>query len=249
MWNFICVNKACEKLNQFRIHKDHIERLYSIKSRIETNTRKKPKFLFEKQKKKEIEKEESMKINYENKILFTRVNLLFNKPSPYNKLIIQPKTCPAFDKSKSGYMEWKRQMDILKDNANLKTRLIQTKPSYSTCSLLSDYRKSQKMKFNLSIDRSNSFMNHATLSQFKQNLNNLIMIEDHKYFIQSENTNCENSSCLALFQPRTTSAYTHSTKPLFRNRKSNKRRLSISTQANTFYHNSKDNNQKKYLLI
>lgn len=107
-------NRLCNEYNRIREHKNHLERIVTIKPVIDIKEPSKPSFLIFKAKKEKMEQEKMNKINYENNVLLTKIIDIVNKPSPYNPMNLQVKPCPAF--SKLEYIQRKKKFDIDQEN-------------------------------------------------------------------------------------------------------------------------------------
>lgn len=116
MWRTQYANRKCNEYEKIREHKMMLERLVTAKSVINIKEPNKPNFLVHKAKKEQIEMENKMKVNYENRVLLTKIIEIESKPSPYNPLILQPKKCPAFDKDKNSFHKKKEKFELDKEN-------------------------------------------------------------------------------------------------------------------------------------
>lgn len=183
MWNLVYANRTCNKWNKFREHKEHIERLANTRHIIDDSEPKKPKFFDIRAKKEVMKRETNDKINYENTVLYNKMYELSVKPSPYSKSQNIPAYCPAFDKTKSGYKEYRKHMDIYKTNKKLRKRFQSAKPTYSTRQLLKENNYNKYLQKNISNKKNNPNLDYATFSQFKKNLT--IAIEREEMLPQS----------------------------------------------------------------
>lgn len=115
MWNLYYSNRKCNMQEKIRDHNMHIDRVLSVKSKLDNIGPSKPSFLIYKAKKEQIEEERADKIDYENNVLLKKILTIGNKPSPYNPVNLQVKRCPAFDNKL--YYHQKSRFEI--DNENL----------------------------------------------------------------------------------------------------------------------------------
>lgn len=251
MWNLKCSNKTCEKFDTFKTHKEHIERLYQTKSTIDNKAPKTPKFFQERAKKGAMELKRNRKIEYENRVLITKMKEIDYKPSPYSVSEVKPFECLAFNRSISGYNVSRKKRDIEKMNKKLQTRFIKTKTCYPTSEFLKDHRYNQYLESNLSENRVNPYINYATFSQFKKNLitierevvNKPYEYNNYKPDVQLNdyNNNCNpyqndneenNTLSLTQLQSRPISSKTFCTD--YRKLISNKTKNTITTNSNTY---------------
>jgi hypothetical protein len=114
MWTTHYSNRRCNEIEKIKEHKMHLERLVTVKTMLDIKEPKKPGFLVFKAKKEKMEQEKKMKINFENRVLLTKIIDIEKKPSPYNPVILLPARCPAYDKTT--YQIKKKKYDLDKNN-------------------------------------------------------------------------------------------------------------------------------------
>ena len=107
MWRFRNNNRLINEKEKLELHKMQLERLLQVRSNISNLGPPLPFFLKNKLSKKEALKEKEQKRVYENSIIYSRLLSINNKPSPYSK-INAPIYCPAFDKKRFHYQNYKK---------------------------------------------------------------------------------------------------------------------------------------------
>ena len=115
MWNLTYVNKTCYSQDKFREHKTHINKVISARSYIDTTCPYVPLFLLNKNNKTQNEINKNIKINYENRNLLNKIDVIEKKPSQYHPLNIKVTKCPAY--IKTDFVKNKRMLNI--DNENM----------------------------------------------------------------------------------------------------------------------------------
>ena len=170
MWNLLYGNKTCNSKNRFREHKEHIDRIHLAKHMIDTSEPSKPKFFSNGAKKKVMKHETERKITYENKLLYSKMQELQNKPSPYSQSQNVPIRCPAFDHKAVQYRDKRKHLDIYEANQKLRKRFLSAKPTYKTSEYIRDFQHSNTYKENIRNKDNNPNLGYATYSQFKKKL-------------------------------------------------------------------------------
>ena len=177
MWNYKTSNDQCNKVERFRFHREHLERLIQVHRKIDNKTPLKPRFLIIKPAKIENEKMRLKKIDYENRIIYDRMHSISAKHSPYSMEISKPVYCPAFDKVTFNWVDNMKKLDIVKRNQWLMKRFSSAKSHYPTKNFLKQNDFNRYIERNLSKTNSNPNIHYATFRRFKTNLQNEIFKE------------------------------------------------------------------------
>lgn len=175
MWNYKSVNESCNKLSRFRVHKEHLERLIQARSYIDDNAKKTPEFLKIPPSLRMPAKDNIRKIDYENKILYTRMYSILMKKSPYSASIVRPVPCPAFDFKKCDYNKKYSLYELQKRNQWLCSRFTDAKSFYPTKNFFRQGDFNEYLRKGLQRSCSNPNINFATYAEFKQKLARQIM--------------------------------------------------------------------------
>ena len=177
MWNTKIANEQCNKLERFRFHREHLERLMQVRGKIDNKTPLKPKFLIVKPAKIETERMRLKQIDYENRIIYDRMHSISTKHSPYSIEIARPIYCPAFDKATFNWIDNKKKLDIVKRNQWLMKRFDSARSHYPTKNYLKQNEFNKYLERNLHKNNSNPNLNYVTFRKFKSNLQSEIFKE------------------------------------------------------------------------
>lgn len=170
MWRFRPNNLICEEKERLHVHKVHLERLLETRPHVQTKGPAPPYFMKNKLSLKEILRCRAKKINYENYIIFSRLQSVSTKPSPYSR-IYSPLYCPAYDKRRHNFDKKERAKEIYKQNNYYYSRFAKEKPFYSTKALLDlndyeNYIRNNIRRHHLA----NPNLEFCTYDIFKQNV-------------------------------------------------------------------------------
>lgn len=170
MWRFRANNPICEEKERLHVHKVHLERLLESRPHVQMNGPDLPYFLKNKLSLKEILRCRAKKINYENFIIFSRLQSVSQKPSPYSR-IYTPAYCPAYDKKKHNFDKKERAKEIYNQNNYYYTRFAKEKPHYSTKALLDLNDYENYLRGNIKRQHlANPNLEFCTYNAFKQNV-------------------------------------------------------------------------------
>lgn len=177
MWNLIYSNKTCNEFNRF---KEYLERLSQTRHVIDTSSPHKPNFLKNNTKKKVTKRETDRVINYENRLLYHKMQELGVKPSPYSPCMNIPSKCPAFDRNAIDFNKKRYQSELLKNNKKLRLRFQSAKPTYNTKQMIRESSYNDYLKKNISNFTRNPSLNYATYSHFRKSLS-IVIERDNPY--------------------------------------------------------------------
>ena len=98
MWNNIPpANTNMNKFECLMAHKGHLERLAQARKVINNKKPKTPSFYTKCKRKIGFSKDQELKIEYENRIIFDRMYEIRKKYSPYSAALNIPSKCPAYE--------------------------------------------------------------------------------------------------------------------------------------------------------
>ena len=146
------LNKICYSLDKERDQFLHLRRLYTIKPTLKIDPPVKPKFLKINRSKLLKRAQTQLQIDYENDILYRKVQEIHNRKGEYNEKKIKPKNdYPAFRRSYYNYkyQDIEKMRTILEDNINLDNRLKKVKPYYKTEDINEEARKQEQYLNNI----------------------------------------------------------------------------------------------------
>ena len=146
------LNKICYSLDKERDQFLHLRRLYTIKPTLKIDPPVKPKFLKINRSKLLKRAQTQLQIDYENDILYRKVQEIHNREGEYNEKKIKPKNdYPAFRRSYYNYkyQDIEKMRTILEDNINLDNRLKKVKPYYKTEDINEEARKQEQYLNNI----------------------------------------------------------------------------------------------------
>lgn len=147
MWNFMASNKYFQVLEERKNMVNHYKSLNSIKPIIRSKSPIIPKFLKNNKKKISIQRVLTDKINYENKILSNKLNLIKTKSGRLNPKNVSKKYSikPKEDLFSSKF----KLHSINKSNSNLITRIQSATSIYNKHKFLNKDAINNKIKYNI----------------------------------------------------------------------------------------------------
>lgn len=197
MWNLNYSNSSCNNFEQFRAHKHHLEKLLSSKSIINNkHSSKSSTIIHFKPNKTQLNINSPKNIQYSNTILFKRINDISSKPSPYSRSILKPIYCPVFDKTSILWQKKKKRMMLMKENALLNKRFLNSKSFYSTKSFEIQNDFYRYLESNMSQKVPNPNLYFKTFSTFKKKVSN----DNSHHSIMSSNSPLSRSH-ISIFKP------------------------------------------------
>lgn len=164
------VNTKMNKFERFKDHKGHLERLAQIRTGLDTKSPKLPSFLARRAINPGVRMDRAMKIEYENRVIYSRMCGIQNKNSPYSACLNVPSKCPAYELI--SYHRLKKNEDISYWNSKLHKKFLFTKPTYSHTKMNDEYNYIKYLEKNISenVNRFNPNLDFITFKQFDKNL-------------------------------------------------------------------------------
>lgn len=168
MWFVDYSNSPCNQFERFNKHKEHLEKLLSIKGKIDNKNPFVPKFFNIKASKNQAEKETKSKLTYSNSILFNNMSKIASKSPPYSLNVSKPKYCPALDKARFNWCAINRK--ATHDNANREyiRRYINSKTHYSFDQFSNHTEYQNYLHRNIRKKNYNPNLSFVTFFEFKQ---------------------------------------------------------------------------------
>lgn len=116
MWSLVYSNRKCNEYERTREHVQHLQRLVNMRPVIDVKKPKKPKFLFERAKKEQMEAENKQKIQYENNLVLKKIIEIETHLSDYNPIKLKIKECPALERANNPIIKSFEKEKINKQN-------------------------------------------------------------------------------------------------------------------------------------
>ena len=129
MWVQRVNNIICNYLDQYKLQKNHVERVLSAKEIINDETPYYPNFLKLRLGKNQEEEEKNHVIKEGNKKLFYKIINAEKKPSKYSR-IYEPKKCPSFNTEIIRYKRIKKQIENFQENIRFYNKIENVKSFY-----------------------------------------------------------------------------------------------------------------------
>jgi hypothetical protein len=173
MWNNITHgNTNMNKFERLMEHRGHLERLVQIKKVINTKNPKTPSFISKKMINPGNRMERLLKIKYENKVLYGRVEEMIKKTSPYSACMNIPSKCPAFELL--SHHRNRKKVIIKIENDKLFKRFTLARPTYNAQKLTDEYEYTKYIENNISKNRnrSNPNLDFITFEKFNKKIRN-----------------------------------------------------------------------------
>lgn len=145
MWNLKGASKLCSDRDVEREHVKHIEKLRSIKSRIDNKPPRQHSHLLYKAKKEKLEHERSASIQYENHLLLQKMLKIDKKPTQVSPLASNPSAG-----SLNRVVRTRELTKISAENRQILKRLQSAQPHYNTKRWDEEHRYTKYLSHKLS---------------------------------------------------------------------------------------------------
>ena len=173
MWNNIPpANTNMNKFECLMAHKGHLERLAQARKVINNKKPKTPSFYTKCKRKIGFSKDQELKIEYENRIIFDRMYEIRKKYSPYSAALNIPSKCPAYELL--AYHRLKKNNLINTENNKLYRRFTFARPTFNIDKLNKEYQYNQYLENNISQNKNiaNPNLDFIEFEKFNKRIKN-----------------------------------------------------------------------------